>query len=116
MQICHGRVTAKKKNALSTQTQMTQTKTSFCSMCYSSLSDVSAMSCLSSRCCMRAHIVCLANVFVEPGAFVPIEGDCPTCHKHMLWGDLVRKRNGCCDLQNETDAEELIISDVEDDI
>lgn len=65
-------------------------------------------------------MICLANVFLEPGQFVPIEGECPTCHWHVLWGDLIRKRNGCCDLltdlhEDDSSGCEIIISDVDDD-
>lgn len=65
-------------------------------------------------------MICLANLFLEPGQFVPIEGECPACRRHMLWGDLIRKQNGCCDLQTDLDEDdgcdgEIIISDVEEE-
>lgn len=99
-------------------TQMSQATTNrsrFCSICYKDVCDATSMSCLNPRCSLRSHIVCLANVFLEPGAFIPIDGDCPECHKHMLWGDLVRKRNGCCDWLDADSNDEIIISDVDDD-
>ena len=47
---------------------------------------------------MKAHIICLAKHFLkEEGSnnFIPIEGSCPLCNVKMLWGDLIRKLNGC---------------------
>ena len=70
---------------------------------------------------MAAHVVCLSNAFLEPGQFLPIEGECPLCQKTLLWGELIRKKNGCCDLQTaesddeDGDGEEIIISDIDDD-
>lgn len=122
MQICHGRVIAKKKTLHLTQTQATQNSTNYCTICYENISDscatMSAMSCLNQRCKMRSHIVCLANLFLEPGQFVPVEGDCPVCRKRLLWGNLVRKGNGCWDSQNDIDGDmegDVIISDVDDE-
>ncbi|XP_055642804.1 structure-specific endonuclease subunit SLX1 homolog [Toxorhynchites rutilus septentrionalis] len=54
--------------------------------------------CLQPRCKLICHIECLSERCLEPGQYVPIEGDCPICDCHFLWGNLIRKANGCSDL------------------
>ena len=50
--------------------------------------------CLYPTCSMESHIICLAQHFC-PNHVLPIEGDCPSCGRSLLWGDLVRFKRGC---------------------
>uniref|UniRef100_A0A182JYZ9 Structure-specific endonuclease subunit SLX1 homolog n=1 Tax=Anopheles christyi TaxID=43041 RepID=A0A182JYZ9_9DIPT len=71
--------------------------------------------CLQSRCPLVCHVECLAELVLEPGQYVPIEGDCPICEGHFLWGDIIRKANGCSDLVDDTDnVDPLEVDDVSD--
>lgn len=112
MQICHGQVSIKKKSKVNdsealaiTSTQMSTQASQFhiveCHLCMKTIENAerSKLTCINPRCKLRCHIVCLANVCLEPGQYVPIEGDCPICEKHFLWGDLIRKKRGCNDLE-----------------
>lgn len=56
--------------------------------------------CLSTSCAMKSHIICLAENFLaaekcEEPMLLPISGDCVLCGTNMLWGDLIRKKQGC---------------------
>lgn len=53
------------------------------------------MECLNVTCKAMSHVVCLAKCFLEKGEYVPIQGKCPNCFSVFLWGDLVKKYNGC---------------------
>lgn len=58
--------------------------------------------CVHDSCALVSHLQCLASDFLSnpsaslsssPGpALIPRGGDCPSCHKWTLWGDLIR---GC---------------------
>jgi len=41
--------------------------------------------------CLRV----LAEMLRGSAAVLPVEGTCPECGVSLLWGDVVRKRNGC---------------------
>lgn len=72
------------------------------------------LKCVHPKCSMQAHIICLAKKFLssQPGQIVPIDGKCPVCKAVVLWGDLIRARQGCYqNLEECTSAEE----DAEDD-
>lgn len=48
------------------------------------------------RCPVAAHPPCLARHFLrsDPAHLLPVGGDCPGCHTHLLWGDLIRHHLG----------------------
>lgn len=58
--------------------------------------------CVRPRCSMVCHIECLAGKCLEPGQYVPVAGVCPICEGNFLWGDLIRKANGCSDLVEDS--------------
>lgn len=117
MPICHGRVKIKKITKLDAIEQLTSdVTTTLCKICYDLVKPDEFVSCISPNCRFGGHLRCLAKLFLEPGHFVPIQGTCPCCKKVVLWGDLIRKKNGCSDLENcaefESDDDK---GDVDDD-
>lgn len=97
--------------------QLTQ-KTLCCRICQLHIASNASISCLNPQCEALFHMVCLASRFLEPGQYVPVSGQCPQCRREIIWGQLIRKRNGCVDLEQgsmDTDcAETLTWSDVEE--
>ncbi|XP_062553996.1 structure-specific endonuclease subunit SLX1 homolog [Armigeres subalbatus] len=74
-----------------------------------------ALRCIQPRCKLICHIECLADRCLEPGQYVPVEGSCPICDSHFLWGDLIRKANGCSDLVEDSGNKSLFeVDDVSD--
>lgn len=124
MIICYGRVTTAKAatapaiegndgNGLSTRAHFFN-----CNLCKTEIESDHWLSCINRSCDMKAHSVCLAREFLkgDPDSILPIEGDCPGCHKRVLWGDLIRRMNGALDLvdvpEDEEDCDEEEVSDV----
>ncbi|XP_077170756.1 structure-specific endonuclease subunit SLX1 isoform X3 [Paroedura picta] len=74
-----------------------------CSVCLKRFQDgeeeeeETPLRCFHAGCSMAAHIICLAQEFLqkEPDQFLPIEGQCPGCKNLVLWGDLIRYHKGC---------------------
>ena len=62
----------------------------------------SVLRCIHVKCRAVSHIICLAGHFLaqnrtdeaEP-PLIPVDGCCPSCRKEILWGDLIRLKNGC---------------------
>ncbi|XP_058822252.1 structure-specific endonuclease subunit SLX1 homolog [Topomyia yanbarensis] len=71
--------------------------------------------CVRPSCKFTSHIECLAGRCLEPGQYVPVEGSCPICDCHFLWGDLIRKANGCSDLVSDMDNTSVFeVDDISD--
>ncbi|XP_037078530.1 structure-specific endonuclease subunit slx1-like [Pollicipes pollicipes] len=69
-----------------------------CALCGAGVPAADALTCLSPRCPLVAHLVCLADELLRGSAcLLPVEGACPACGTSLLWGDLIRKKNGCYD-------------------
>ncbi|XP_062616333.1 structure-specific endonuclease subunit slx1-like [Saccostrea cucullata] len=81
-----------------------------CSFCRQRLKDNDTiLKCVHPQCSMQAHIVCLAKRFLtnQPGELIPVDGKCPLCKAVVLWGDLIRAKQGCYqNLEECTSAEE----------
>lgn len=72
------------------------------------------ITCINTSCKLISHIICLAEAFLkgntDKGQIIPVQGMCPVCQKEILWGDLIRKKKGCCDIEqdlNNTDIFEV---------
>uniref|UniRef100_A0A182IKP1 Structure-specific endonuclease subunit SLX1 homolog n=1 Tax=Anopheles atroparvus TaxID=41427 RepID=A0A182IKP1_ANOAO len=72
--------------------------------------------CIQPRCRLVSHLECLAQLILEPGQYVPVEGDCPICEIHFLWGDIIRKANGCSDLVDDVEnVDPLEVNEISDE-
>uniref|UniRef100_A0A1B0GQB7 Structure-specific endonuclease subunit SLX1 homolog n=1 Tax=Phlebotomus papatasi TaxID=29031 RepID=A0A1B0GQB7_PHLPP len=100
MAICYGYVKRKKKPDRPEEATHSQQDPS-CRLCENPIENPcqSLLTCINPRCKLQCHIICLARVCItECNQYIPTEGDCPICFTHFLWGDLIRKKNGCSDL------------------
>lgn len=74
-----------------------------CAVCLEKLVDPnSVLRCIHVQCRAVSHITCLAGQFLAQRKtndaelqLIPVDGCCPSCGKEVLWGDLIRLRNGC---------------------
>jgi len=67
-----------------------------CHLCKKLTDSSNRLQCLMKDCDTSYHTTCLAPVFTEGTHYLlPIEGRCPVCRSRLLWGDLVRYKNGC---------------------
>ncbi|XP_064218688.1 structure-specific endonuclease subunit SLX1 isoform X1 [Aotus nancymaae] len=77
-----------------------------CVLCARTIQDEQGpLCCPHPGCLLRAHMICLAEEFLqeEPGQLLPLEGQCPSCEKSLLWGDLI-----ClCQMNTEKEVEDL---------
>ncbi|XP_059621026.1 LOW QUALITY PROTEIN: structure-specific endonuclease subunit SLX1 homolog [Phlebotomus argentipes] len=102
--VCFGRVKRKKKPEKAAEEHPDDGPS--CSLCASRIGNPcqSLLTCINPRCTLQCHIICLARVCItEANQYIPTEGDCPICFTHFLWGDLIRKKNGCSDLVPTSD-------------
>lgn len=125
MDIAFGRVRIKNKSKKAESAlqqnlahiQNTQ-QTLCCRICQLHIASNASVCCLNPKCEALFHMVCLAAYFLEPGEYIPVAGECPQCRRNLIWGQLIRKRNGCQDLEHSTDAADcvdtLTWSDVDD--
>lgn len=100
MAITYGRVAIKKvaENAEENETANENNRET-CHFCRLTVDRGSKLTCLGQYCNLISHIICLSEFFLKNSngnnEIVPVEGDCPLCDTHVLWGDLIRKKKGC---------------------
>lgn len=68
-----------------------------CLLCRDIVKAADRLSCVHPLCKMVCHLICLAKFFLksEPTCLIPVEGECPSCRHSVLWGNLIRHKNGC---------------------
>jgi structure-specific endonuclease subunit SLX1 len=120
MSVAFGRVKIVKKPIASSQIESNR-PSEVCQICNKLIVDAKndRLSCIDPTCRLVCHMLCLAERSLKHtiGHYVPIQSECPICENTFLWGDLIRKKNGCCDLENDADLLPDIaeISDDDDD-
>lgn len=110
MPICYGKVTAckikqsyKGTDSLSQESNIIEEK--LCLLCGSTVTEKESIACIRNNCNLKAHLICLAKLFCKDGMILPIEGTCSACGTSVLWGDLIRKKNGCYQDLQEADTD-----------
>ncbi|XP_061565948.1 structure-specific endonuclease subunit SLX1 [Cololabis saira] len=100
--VSFGSVRAKKKLPLEPAPE--EETMSTCFICKGLVKVSERLLCFHPSCGMSSHLICLARSFlkVEPLQLLPVEGECPSCRRSLLWGSLVRQKHGCLgDLEEE---------------
>ncbi|KAB5579447.1 hypothetical protein PHYPO_G00195170 [Pangasianodon hypophthalmus] len=89
-----GCVRAKKKQQ---QEEQEESRLDRCLLCRGIVQTSDRLSCFHPSCKMVCHLICLAKHFLksDPANLLPVEGECPGCHHSVLWGNLIRHKNGC---------------------
>ncbi|KAM0734178.1 Structure-specific endonuclease subunit slx1 [Formica fusca] len=108
MPICYGKVMrckVKSRQRIKTDNILSQESPIFCFFCGSSMVEKDSVACIKPSCLLIAHLICLAKVFSKDRMILPIEGTCPMCKTSVLWGDLIRKKNGCYQDLGETNGD-----------
>lgn len=113
MMIYHGPIKAKNKRVGQTQNNVEvmnalQSRRE-CHLCMEEIENLESdrVFCVNGRCRLVSHIKCLAKTCLEPGHYVPIQGVCPLCDLKFLWGDVIRKKKGCLDVQQLEDNDDV---------
>lgn len=119
MAIRCGRIKTKNKpktNNIDIDIVSSQNVVQFCDICDNMIEKPleQMITCINTSCKLVSHIICLAEVFLkgsdDKGQVIPVQGTCPVCQNEFLWGDLIRKKKGCCDIEpdlNNTDVFEV---------
>ncbi|KAL4131110.1 hypothetical protein QTP88_008458 [Uroleucon formosanum] len=96
MSICQGPVVCKKTVSPNDISSLDSSKSQLCVLCARNCCAASLLNCLDPDCQAVTHIQCLAKRFLgSSDHIIPIDGECPACGTRVLWGDLIRRKNGC---------------------
>lgn len=96
MPICQGQVSCKKIILPNNINLLDTNRNQICVLCARTCDPPSILFCLNPDCQAITHIICLAQRFLgSSNHIIPIDGECPACGIRVLWGDLIRKKNGC---------------------
>ena len=82
-----------------------------CGLCFENVPSEDQVGCLSPKCGSIYHLFCLSDNFrskSEHKSFLPIDGHCPLCEVFTLWGDVIRKKKGCYNLDDNKADDDVI--------
>lgn len=95
MSICSGPIVCK-KTVPSNGSNSLEIPSVLCVLCARVSSMDGLLICVNPDCQAVTHILCLAKRFLTSSDhIIPVDGECPACGVHVLWGDLIRKKDGC---------------------
>ncbi|KAH9631397.1 hypothetical protein HF086_012185 [Spodoptera exigua] len=110
MSICEGLV---KSRNLKTKDSNSIQPDEECLLCSANITNgQTKITCLNPNCELLCHITCLADLFLLPGEYVPVEGNCPFCDIKVKWGDLIRKMKGCAYTNEVEECSDEEVQDV----
>lgn len=90
--MCKDKTTSSSSNLI----DLDNSRSQICVLCAQKCSVNNYLCCLDSACKAVTHIRCLAQRFLgSSDHIIPVDGECPACGIRVLWGDLIRKKNGC---------------------
>ncbi|VVC98501.1 structure-specific endonuclease subunit SLX1 homolog [Leptidea sinapis] len=89
MKICFGEVKSRNRKTINDTIKPTVK----CKLCHEYIKG-KELRCLNENCGLVSHLPCLAELFLIPGEYIPIQGNCPFCSMMLQWGDLIKKMKG----------------------
>lgn len=96
MPICQGPVSCKKIQSPNNISLLDSNRSQICVLCARTCDPLNILFCLNPDCQAITHILCLSQRFLgTSNHIIPVDGECPACGIRVLWGDLIRKKNGC---------------------
>ena len=71
--------------------------------------------CPRNSCTGLFHLTCLASQLADADSILPVKGNCPSCKKEILWGDVIRGVFGRAGQVEDTDGIDDDLADDEDE-
>uniref|UniRef100_A0AAZ3NV43 Structure-specific endonuclease subunit SLX1 C-terminal domain-containing protein n=1 Tax=Oncorhynchus tshawytscha TaxID=74940 RepID=A0AAZ3NV43_ONCTS len=105
--LAFGSIRARKQKPKDVEEEQEEKGADICLLCQGTVKSADKMTCFHPLCHMTSHVICLAKHFLtgEAAHLLPVEGECPGCHHSVLWGSLIRHKNGCYgDLEKNTSS------------
>ncbi|XP_020360024.1 structure-specific endonuclease subunit SLX1 isoform X1 [Oncorhynchus kisutch] len=105
--LAFGSIRARKPKPKDVEEEQEEKGADICLLCQGTVKSADKMTCFHPLCHMTSHVICLAKHFLtgEAAHLLPVEGECPGCRHSVLWGSLIRHKNGCYgDLEKNTSS------------
>ncbi|XP_071020715.1 structure-specific endonuclease subunit SLX1 isoform X1 [Oncorhynchus clarkii lewisi] len=105
--LAFGSIRARKQKPKDVEEEQEEKGADICLLCQGTVKSADKMTCFHPLCHMTSHLICLAKHFLtgEAAHLLPVEGECPGCRHSVLWGSLIRHKNGCYgDLEKNTSS------------
>ncbi|KAM9400560.1 structure-specific endonuclease subunit SLX1 [Salvelinus alpinus] len=105
--LAFGSIRVRKQKPKHVEEEQVEKGADICLLCQGTVKSADKMTCFHPLCHMTSHLICLAKHFLtgEAAHLLPVEGECPGCRHSVLWGSLIRHKNGCYgDLEEKTSS------------